>query len=268
MSDTPKWYDTLDADVKAHITNRGLDKMDAATAAAASAKAHFDAQKIIGHPPDQVVKLPKDATDPTFSGIYDRIVGMATPKTAEEYVIDGPEAAFVKELALKHKLPLDAARGLAQGLVARTAATAAEHANTAEVTKSANQVALRTAWGGEYDQKAFSATRVVEAIGFTPEVLSAMAALPATEYVKNMNALASLSSQLNEAAILRGGNPVRNPDAGLDSGGAQAQLDALKQDRAWSQKYLAGDVEANNRFVQLTSIIARARADQQYAGPR
>lgn len=261
----PTWFDGLDPELKTHVTGRGWDKLEPAAAAAEAAKSHFGAQKLIGHPPDQVVKLPKDATDPAFQSVYDRIVGMATPKTAEEYVIDGPEAPFVKELALKHKLPLDAARGIAEGLTARNTATAGERANAAETAKAANQVALRTAWGGEYDQKAFSATRVAEAIGFTPEVLASMAALPADQYVKNMNALASLSSQLNEATILRGGNSVRNPDAGLDANGAQAQLDALKQDRAWTQKYLAGDVDANNRFMQLTTIIARARVDQQQA---
>jgi hypothetical protein len=265
MADETTWFQGLDADVQAHIVNRGLDKLEPAAAAAQAAKDHFAAQKVIGIPAEQVIKLPKDATDPSYQAIFDRVVGMSTPKTPEEYNFDGvqnkagakiadADAAFVRDIAVKYKLPLAAARGLASDLVLRGEATGTAQASATELNRAANNVALRTSWGGEYDAKAFAATKVAEAIGFTPEVLAAMAALPAEGYVKNMSALASLSSQLNEATILRGGNPVSDPTAGYSQEQARARLNDLRNDREWGRKYLAGDVAINDEFQKLTRL--------------
>ena len=257
MSEAP-WYSTLDADVQAHVVNRGLDKMTPVEAAAASAKAHFAAQKLIGRPPEDVIVVPKDATDPGYQAIYDRVVGMGLPAKAEDYkfpaTVAEADQAFVREIAVKYKLPEAAAQGLAADLRERGEKSTVESTAAAETTKAANQVALRTAWGGQYDQNAFSATRAAEGIGFSPEVLASMASLPAEKYVANMNALLKLSQQLNEATILRGGAPVRDPTAGLSQEQALQRLADLKNDRAWGQKFLAGDADTNAEFQKLTRI--------------
>jgi len=255
--------------MQTHITGRGWDKLDPAAAAVEAAKSHAAAQKLIGVPPESVVKLPKDATDPSYQGILDRVLGMSTPKTPEEYTFDGikfkdgrdldeDNVKFMREVAAKYKLPISAARGIAADLAAKVEDTGQNDAAAIETTKAANQVALRTAWGGTYDQNAFSATRAAEGVGFTPEVLAAMATLPAEKYVANMNALLKLSSQLNEATILRGGAPVRDPTAGFSADQARARLDQLKEDRVWGQKFLAGDADATAEFQKLTRIMVGA----------
>lgn len=261
MSDggnTETWFGKLDADLQSHITGRGWDKLDGGAAAAEAARSHMAAQKLIGVPPESVIRLPKDATDPSYQGIYDRVVGMGVPAKAEDYklpaTVSEADQEFVRAVALKYKLPEAAAQGLAADLRERGEGSTAAAANAAETTKAANQVALRTAWGGQYDQNAFSATRAAEGIGFTAEVLSAMAGLPAEKYVANMNALLKLSQQLNEATILRGGNPVRDPTAGFTQEQARARLNQLRDDSAWAKKYLAGDADANAEFQKLTRI--------------
>lgn len=261
MSEAP-WYSTLDADTQAHVTGRGWHEKPAAEVAIEASKSHYAAQKLIGVPPESVIKLPKDATDPTYQGIYDRVVAMGVPQKAEDYkfpaTVAEADQAFVREIAVKYKLPEAAAQGLAADLRERGETTANTSAAAAETTKAANQVALRTAWGGQYDQNAFSATRAAEAAGFTPEVLAGMAGLPAEKYVANMNAFLKLSQQLNEATILRGGAPVRDPTAGLSQEQARERMTQLQNDKAWGSKFLAGDAETVAEFQKLTRLMVGA----------
>ena len=257
MSDAP-WYSTLDADMQAHVTGRGWHEKPANEAAVEAVKSHYAAQKLIGVPPESVIKLPKDATDPSYQSIYDRVVGMGVPAKAEDYKFPAtvPEAdqAFVREIAMKYKLPETAAQGLAADLRERGETVTQTSTAAAETTKAANQVALRVALGGNYDQNVFSITRAAEAVGFTPEVLEAMAALPSEKYVANMQAFLKLSQQLNEATILRGGSPVRDPAAGMGQEQARKWLDDLPNDKVLGQKLLAGDMETNEMFQKMSRI--------------
>ncbi len=125
-----EWFETLDAETLAHATAKGWNVPDAAAAAAAAVKAHHGAEKLIGHPADQVLKLPKDAADPSYQSVYDRVVGMSTPKDPAEYKFDGvkfkdgtdlaeEDRTFVRKMATKYKLPTTVAAGIAADLAAR-----------------------------------------------------------------------------------------------------------------------------------------------------
>lgn len=264
MSDTP-WFSTADAELQKHITDRGWHEKDATTAALDAARSHQAAQKLIGTKPEDVLRLPKDATDPLWQSAYDRIAGMALPKTPEEYTFEGvttkdgkglgeADTKFLREVAAKYKLPITAARGLAADIVARHDATVEASGSASTLTREANQVALRTAWGGNFDQHDFNAARAAEAVGLPAEVMDAMKGLPAEKYIAGMNALLKLSQQLNEATILRGGNPVRDPTAGFSQDQARDRLNALRNDTEWGKKFLAGDATANDEFQKLTRL--------------
>ena len=57
------WHDGLPAEDVGYFQNRGWDKTDAKTAAVAAAKAHREAEKLIGAPADKIVRLPNDPND-------------------------------------------------------------------------------------------------------------------------------------------------------------------------------------------------------------
>ena len=78
-----EWFEGLDAETLAHAEAKGWKDPDAGKVAAAAIRAHAGAEKLIGHPADQVLKLPKDAADPAFQAVYDRVAGMATPAKPE-----------------------------------------------------------------------------------------------------------------------------------------------------------------------------------------
>src|SRR5258708_32263958 len=86
------WYDGVDSDTVGYIQNRGLDKVDAKNAFLAAVKAHKEAEKLIGVPADQVLRLPKDANDTSgWNTVKDRL---GRPKDAS-----GEDFTAVKESA-------------------------------------------------------------------------------------------------------------------------------------------------------------------------
>lgn len=264
MADGDTWFSTFEPELQTFVTAKGFDKLDRDAALAAAIKGHQNAEKLIGSTP----RLPKDLTDPNYQAAYDHIFGLAAPKTPEEYTFDGvkfkdggdldaEDVAFIRNLASSQKLTLAQTRALASALAERADAASDTDSNNRATSMAANQVALRTHWGGHYDAKAFAATKVAEAVGLTPDVLEYMAALPPDQYVKNMEALASLSSQLNEATILRGGAPPpRDPTAGFTPDQARTELTRLQNDPVWRGKVLARDAEASKTWQNLVAIIA------------
>lgn len=264
-----EWFETLDPETLAHAATKGWNIPDAAAAAAAAVKAHFGAEKLIGHPADQVLKLPKDATDPTFQGAYDRIVGMVTPKTPEEYKFDGvtlPEAdlAGVRAFAVKHKLPIAVALDYAADLAGRARTAVETAAATAETTKAANVAHLRAAYGPDHDFKLFGAQRAVEAAGLPASILEHIMTLPAEEYRKGMDALVALGQKMNEVPMHRGtGAPLVDPTLGLTPEVARARLKEYTTDAGLRAKYMAGDTETLTNWTKLTAIVAAGNVAPQ-----
>ncbi len=256
-----EWYEGLDADTLAHATTKGWNALKPEEAAVAAIKAHAGAEKLIGHPADQVLKLPKDAADPAFQAVYDRVAGMVTPKTPEEYKFgEGTkeeDAAFVRKIAVEQKLSIPAATAIANELATRNAASAANNEAATATTKAANQAHLMAAWGADYDRKSFSATNAAQAAGLPASILQHIATLPAEEYRKGMDALVALGEKMGEAAMLRGGGvQTSNPTAGMTPADARARLSALGEDKVWGTKFRAGDVEARTLWTQLCTIVA------------
>jgi hypothetical protein len=267
-----EWYETaLDAETLAHAEAKGWKDADATKVAAAAIKAHLGAEKLIGHPADQVLKLPKDGTDPSFQAIYERVTGMATPPSADAYKFDGvkfkdgsdltPEdVTFVRDLAIKYKLPAPAAQGIAAELAARADGSDATETAMRETTRAANRAHLMQAWGADFDRKSFSALNAIEAAGLPKTILEHIAALPAPEYRTAMDAVVALGEKMGEAAMLRGGSAPRvDSTAGLAPPEAEARLSALQGDKVWAQKFLAGDVAARDEWTKLCTIIASGR---------
>jgi hypothetical protein len=276
MSDAGPWYSTLDPEIQAHATAKGWTKAADITAGfAEAAKAHLAAEKLIGVPADQVLRLPKDASDPTFQSAYDRIVGMVTPKTPEEYKFDGvkfrdgtdlalEDADFIRGYAVKHKLPIAAALDLAAALTERAETSEAADAAAAETTKATNAAHLRMAYGADHDFKLYSAGRAVEAAGLPPALMNLIATLPAEDYRKSVDALVALSAKMNERPMHQGtGIPMVDPTASLTPTEARQRLDAFTTDPGLRAKFLAGDTDTVETWKKLTAIDAASRVPRQ-----
>ena len=80
----PPWYGTnADPVLVGHLQNRGWDKLEPTSAALAAAKAHSEAEKLIGGRAEDRVVWPKDAADAEG---WNRVNGrLGVPSDTKEY---------------------------------------------------------------------------------------------------------------------------------------------------------------------------------------
>src|SRR5688572_23977637 len=83
------WADGLDADTKGWVTGKGFDKLDATAALPELIKGYRGAEKTLGVPADQILRLPgKDAKPEDWRGVYTKL---GLPEKPEGYEIKAPE---------------------------------------------------------------------------------------------------------------------------------------------------------------------------------
>lgn len=264
----PEWFEGLDAEHQVELEAKGWKAPLTPEIAAALAQAHRAATKLIGAPADQVLRLPKDATDPTYQSVYERIAAMAMPG-ADGYKFDGiafkdgaplsaDDTKFVSDLAAKFKLPAPVARGIASELAARADAFEASDVERNNLGRQANDTALTSAWGSEASQKKFAASQAADALAALGLKVPDGAGMDPQAYVAHMTGLVALAGQLNEAAIVRGGRTPADPTTGMTSQTARARFDELKQSQEWVSKALTPGTAEATLFAQLQAAMVQA----------
>ncbi len=249
-----------DPELIGHITNKGWHEKPVAEAAYEAAKAHRDAEKLIGVPANQLVRLPTDAADEAgWSNVWARL---GAPKDAKDYdftpvknakgdPIDAKLADVVRAAAAKYHLPKDAAAGLAQEFIKfndtnSAAATVEEQAKLADEYK-----ALDTNWGANKDANMFVAKKAAQALGVSPETVQALE--KQIGYAKVMEMFRAIGSKIGEDKFVTSDRPAGGV---MTREQAQAKLSELKHDTAWANRFLAGDVAAKREMEALTILIS------------
>jgi hypothetical protein len=251
-----EWADALPADDKAYLTTKGWDKHDtpdkAVTAILASYRA---AESKIGAPPEAFVKWPSEGQP--MDEVYKRL---GVPDAADKYVFEGADATLadtLRSVAFATKLTPTQAAALATGLTEAGAArvAAAEQANV--VTRAAEDVKLKAAWGGEYDTQLAITERFLEKAPFTPEQKAAFTATAAGRQL-----LYAIADKDGEARAhgAGGGSSGGSSLAKMSPEEATAEFERMKSDTAWYAKYRAGDAEAVKRFTDITALMTPRRA--------
>lgn len=247
VDEVKPWFDGLAEPIKAHITNQGLDKEEAPAAAAKLAQSHYAAQRLIGVPPEQLVRLPKDVSDPAYAEAYNRVASAGAYKEPEKYVFpEGtPEdvVAKARETAVALGLPQHVATAMASRMATEAAQATIKATADREAAVGASQMALRHAWGTNYDLNLFKATKAAEAAGWDKPAIDAMQAAVGSD--KTMNLLLNLASKMGEADILRSGGQVAPPTLTRDQALARRAeiLTSASQRKFTPQEYEAAQKE-------------------------
>lgn len=255
------WYEGADADTIGYLQNRGLDK-DAKTAAFAAIKAHREAEKLIGAPADQMLRLPKEPNAPEWNQVYQRL---GTPAEAKDYdfanakFADGSLLEQSTEDALRatfhtNNLSKAAAAGVAADVVKHLQKMddAAVAANQAEASKA--QADLKALWGPNYTAQMQLAENSARALGLNDEAIAAIRSLPGVGAVKAAEMFAKIASKIGEDVFIRGQGS--NAGGVLTKEAAIAQYNELKNDKAWVDRFNAGDQNAKKQYNDLTAIMA------------
>jgi hypothetical protein len=248
------WHDGVADDVKGFWQNKGLPLDNAKEFGVKLTELYRQAEKFIGVPPDQVLKLPKaDAPPEDIRAFRERL---GAPKEAKEYDLSGIEDSTIAE-ATRAALH---ARGVAKddaAEVAKAVGAALKSKATSESTVNAAKLAeakeaLVKNWTPEkYDYNLLQANEGARRLGISPEAVKALESQ--IGYAAVMEAMRKIGANTREDTFVERG--VGNTGEVTTREGAVARKAELMNDASFREKYLKGDATAAREMTRLNQMI-------------
>jgi len=256
------WYEgKADADTIGWLQNKGWDK-DPVIGAIEAAKAHRSAQQFLGVPADQLLRLPKDATDEAGWATVRQRLG--APKEAKEYDFTGVKFADGSELdqaftdrmrnaLLKAGTPKDAAPGVVKEVVGFMDAADKAEADARAATRQSQRTDLAREWGNNAEFNRLTAMQGARrAVGSDDEAAKVIASMEdAIGYKATMEFWRKIGSGTTEDTFVEsghGGNPVT-------MNGAKARITELQADPEWTARYLKGMPKEKAEMDNLMQLL-------------
>lgn len=260
---TPPWYDgVVIGEDLGHFQNRGYDKMTPAAAALAASKAHREAEKLIGAPANELLRMPKDAGDtdgwarvrnrfnvPNEAKDYD----FSTVKRADGVVVDKTLIDALAPVLHRANVSKDVAPDVAKAIVTFLDSSDAAKNATSEATLNAERESLKVNWGANTTQNMMIAKNAAKALKIAPE---AVAALEKTVgYSKVMEMFREIGVRIGEDKFITNDNGGNGPTV-MSKDQAKATLAERENDTAWVARLNASDPTAIREFDTLTRILS------------
>lgn len=259
------WHSTvpgITAEDIGHITTKGWDKLPPGEAALNAVRAHREAEKFVGAPTTELLRLPKDPNAPEWAGVWERL-GAPKDKTGYDFSAvekkgaDGTtveNAKFVdtmREIAGTLHLPKDAAARVAQEF-----AKYQDGITMAETTEKAaklteEKAALTKNWGSNAEPNLFIAKQAAAKLGVSVEAVNALESV--IGYKATMEMFHTIGTKIGEDKFLA--NPQDKTGGVMSRDQAVARLKELKRDEAWGKRLLAGDNVALREMRDLSVMI-------------
>ena len=258
---SPPWHQSVDNDMKVHWQSKGYDISDPVKVALAATKAHMEAVKFLGVPPNQLLRLPNDVNDEAgWNAVYQRF-GAPADKSGYDFSkvkfgdgsdLDTGFADFMREKAHELHLPKNSAEALSQAFVGFM-----EQADKNEATQNVQRLAeqkaqLQKDWGNNYEFNRQTAVQGAQKLGATVEMVNALE--QAAGYAAVMEMFRKVGSGTVEEAFIQGqqkGGEFMNA-----AQTAQHRLNELVANPQWSARLNSGEAEARREFDTLTKAIA------------
>lgn len=239
------WYDGIeDGDLKGYVQNKGWkDPVELANG-------YRNLEKLLG---TEKVPLPKGAEDKEgWARVYD---ALGRPKSADDYGLAVPEGGspdFAKAAASKfHELGLS--KSQAEALAgwyneqAQAQMGSAQQATAAKVEQDLQ--ALKGEWGGAYEENIELGRRAAREFGLDASKLEALEnAFGTGEMLKFMS---RIGRGLTEHTF-EGGRSATG--FGMTPEAARQRISALREDRDFTGKYLAGNADAKAEMEKLMRL--------------
>lgn len=246
------WYSGFDQETVSWMENRGLTKMDATQALDNTIRGFRNAEKYMGVPHEKLARVPDwDKADPAeLNQFFDKL---GRPKTPQDYGIQALENdsfGYAEAAAAKfHEI----------GLTPRQAKELEKWNNdfgTQIQAKTQEQFqlqiqqeaeALKREWGQAYDQEINFAKNAAQGLGLKPEQIDAME--QALGHAGLMKLMSGIGKKIGEDSFVSnagtGGFGAMTPAA------AQGRIAQLQNDKEWTAKYLAGNIQARAEMEKL-----------------
>lgn len=255
--DTTSWFAGADPEIIGHIQTKGWATKPANEAAIEAVKAHREAEKFIGAPANQLVRLPADAKDEAgWKSVWERLGAPADPKGYDLSIVkDTAVADFIRETAAALHLPKDAAVDLAGRFTRRQEATEAADVATKTAALETEKAALAKNWGTNAEANRVIAQSAARALGITPETVAALEGV--IGYSAIMEMFRSIGTKIGEDKFVKSENM---PGGVMTLEQAKAKVADLQKDAAWRARYLSGGEPEKREMLALNTIIAAARS--------
>lgn len=245
-----EWYSTFtDAAVKDHATVKAWATPEDAV------RSNLHLEKLVGVPQDQILKLPKsDAKPEDWAPVYDRL---GRPKTPAEYKLETAAGADPKYAEAISKAMHENGMSLAQAQAvfkANSEYVASVLANEEEASKAAavqDLALMKAEQGAAYEKYLARGKQAVQAFGLSAETVDALQDVMGLK--ATMDFLHTVGSRLGEDTFVAssGGGAF---NGALNPAQAQARINALKGDAAFTKKYLEGDLGARQEMERLHTM--------------
>lgn len=250
------WYQgKAEAEIVGHWQNRGIDLADPVNVAIEMTKAHREAERHIGVPADQLLRMPKATAQPAeIKAFWERL---GVPKEAKDYDLsairfDGNEleqgfADTMRQTLLANFVPKERAAPIVDAVVKwlegqQTADTAAADAKRAE-----QMAALDRNWGPNKAANMLAADQGASRLGVTADEVKAIGEVIGLDRAAEL--FRKIGAGTSEDSFHEAG---RSGAAPATAEAASARLAELQRDAAWTKRLLAGDVQARIEFDNLT----------------
>lgn len=255
------WYDgkVTDPELIGHITTKGWDK-DPVEAAIQGITAHRAAEKLIGVPANEVVRIPKaDASEAEMKAYWQKLgagakvedYDLAPIKRADGSALDENLATVIRNSALQHSVPKGQVLGFAQDIVKHLDGVETEKATVTAADLVKAKEALVQSWGPNYEANMFVAKQAAAKLGVDPEAVAALEKVHG--YNKVMEMFRSIGSKIGEDRFVN--DPGGGTNKVMSKEQAVARLAELKADKVWTAAYLNGDSAKKREMEALNLLI-------------
>lgn len=253
------WTNGVDPGLVAHWQIKGYDISSPDKVAIAASKAHMEAERFIGAPSNELLRIPKDTDEAGKKAFWSRL---GTPADAAGYDFSTLKDAGGK--ALVSDALADALRGIGaatytpKDTITRIAGEIVKFNQSQETARIADQqakidvdrVAIKKDWGVNFDANLFIAKQAAAKLGFTEEAVNALQNVAGYKAV--MTALHNVGTKIGEDKFVSLNGAVPGV---LTKTQAQAKRSELMGDNAWKERYLKGGTAEARELMALNTII-------------
>ncbi len=235
---------------------------DPALLAVAATTSWLEAQKALGVPADQILRVPTKADDPAWSNVWKRL---GRPDQPTEYVLKNakgedlaaPVADWLRSTAHKANLSKDAAATIAAEFAKfnETQVTNAQAEYDAKLAEGKSELAKN--WGSNHAANLEVAKAGARALGVDAQVVASLE--QTIGYAKVMEMFRVVGSKTSEGKFVASPNGAGNNGNGpMTLQQAIAKKEELFADKLWVDKFSKGDRAAARELEAIEHIMAAA----------
>jgi hypothetical protein len=260
----PAWHEGTLPEVIGFWQNKGYDITSPKALAEKLTEQYRAAEKHIGAPPDQILRLPKADATPEEKAAFRQKLG--APAKAEEYdfstVKDAAGQPLAQPLAdalrasfLAHGIAKDTAPAVALDVVKALDSVKKTSSTVTDAALAEERGKLEKNWGGKesttYRFNLLQAREGAARLGLDENAVATLENLMG--YSSVMDALRKIGNARKEDVFVD--NPAASGGKVTTREGALSRKQELFADQAWVKRLNSGDAEAKTEWKRLNQMI-------------